>query len=106
MAGKKAVESLSPAERTDVLACLIGELKKVTDWNSRVPGFAGAVILSETSPEFGLKLAAFINQLPPKTVGLWMLPLIKNKTWAKEMLADWEKTDQSPLKKRSHIKEG
>lgn len=106
VAGKKAVESLSPAEQADVLACLIGELKKVTDWNSRVLGFAGAVILSETSPEFGLKLAAFINQLPPKTVGPWMLPLIKNKTWAKEMLADWKKTGQSPLKKLRHIKKG
>lgn len=106
VAGKKAVESLSPAEQADVLAGLIGELKKVTDWNSRVPGFAGAVIISETSPEFGLKLAAFINQLPPKTVGLWMLPLIKNKTWAKEMLTDWEKTGQSPLKKLRHIKKG
>ena len=106
VAGKKAVESLSPVEQADVLAGLIGELKKVTDWNSRVPGFAGAVILSETSPEFGLKLAAFINQLPPKTVGLWMLPLIKNKIWAKEMLAEWEKTGQSPLKKLRHIKKG
>jgi len=106
VAGKKAVESLSPVEQTDVLVGLIGELKKVTDWNYRVPGFAGAVIISEISPEFGLKLAAFINQLPPKTVGLWMLPLIKNKTWAKEMLADWEKTDQSPLKKLRHIKKG
>jgi predicted KAP-like P-loop ATPase len=106
VAGKKAAESLSPTEQMNVLAGLIGELKKVTDWDSRVPGFAGAVILAETLPELGLQLAAFINQLPPRTVGRWVLPLIKNKTWAKEMLADWEKTDQSPLKKLRRIKKG
>ncbi|BCS89551.1 KAP family P-loop NTPase fold protein [Pseudodesulfovibrio sediminis] len=84
--------------QNQVMRLLIDELRKVTVWDVPPPGFHGAVVLANTTPNLGEQLILFLNGLPPATVGSWAFPLISKTVWAKEMAAQWKCSEKNPIK--------
>lgn len=60
--GKKIVEDLTPADRRAVMSRLI-EAMREEDWSQAVPGFHGALLLAEASPEAKTEFKAFVGGL-------------------------------------------
>lgn len=76
----KAIIGEIPAEESvPVMEAVIDELRKVTSWSSKPPGFAGAVAIANTYPDTASKLVLFISSF--KTLPPWMKMMIKSKGW-------------------------
>lgn len=60
--GKAIVEGLTPADRRSAMSSLI-ETMREADWSAAVPGFHGAMILADNSPEAKTEFRAFIGGL-------------------------------------------
>jgi len=76
---KAIIEAIPADESVPVMEAVIEELRKVTSWSSKPPGFAGAVAVANIYPEAASKLVLFISsfgKLPP-----WMNMMIKSKNW-------------------------
>lgn len=76
---KSIVEALPPDESVAVMEAVIEELRKITSWKSKPPGFAGAVAIANIYPEAAKKLNLFLSsrdKFPP-----WMNLIVKNKDW-------------------------
>ncbi len=76
---KAIIEAIPSDESVPVMEAVIEELRKVTSWGSKPPGFAGAVAIANICPGAASKLVLFISlfeKLPP-----WMKIILKNKDW-------------------------
>ncbi|MEW8662491.1 MAG: P-loop NTPase fold protein [Candidatus Thiodiazotropha sp.] len=79
---KAIIDAIPADESVPVMEAVIEELRKVTSWGSKPPGFAGAVAVANIFPEAASKLVLFISsfqKLPP-----WMNMMIKSKNWYTE----------------------
>lgn len=73
------MDSMPSDESIPVMEALIEELRKVTSWSSKPPGFAGAVAIANRYPDAASRLVLFISsfdKMPP-----WMNMMIKDKRW-------------------------
>ena len=73
------MDLMPPDESVPVMEAVIEELRKVTSWSSKPPGFAGAVAIANRYPDAASRLVLFISsfdKLPP-----WMNMMIKAKEW-------------------------
>ena len=76
------IDALPSDESVAMIEAVIEQLRKVTSWSSKPPGFVGAVAIANRYPEAGGKLKLFIssfNKLPP-----WMNMIVKDKDWYTE----------------------
>jgi hypothetical protein len=60
--GKQVVAGLTPADRSFAMSSLI-EAMREADWSASVPGFYGALVIAEASPEAKAEFKAFVGSL-------------------------------------------
>lgn len=82
LAAKKALDTLSFDEHVPIMEALVNSLRKITEWNKRPRGYAGACLLAEKSSSAADILRRFIDGLVEKA--RWMETDLKNREWYKE----------------------
>ena len=63
------------------MEALVNSLRKITEWNKRPRGYAGACLLAERSSSAANILCRFIDGLVEKAK--WMETDLKNREWYK-----------------------
>ncbi len=79
----RALQTLPPGERSDVMRELVGHLRGLTDWKKKPDGFLGATLLAGIDAAAAAQLAVFIRNLPPP-MAPWMHVIVKDAEWFKE----------------------
>lgn len=78
---KAAIEAIPTSEQTAVMAQLIESMRPHSDWTNKSPGFDGAQLLAEKSPEAGALLSDFIHTIMPRKIKPWLNSRLKNAAW-------------------------
>jgi hypothetical protein len=59
--------------------------------------------LPKAFPELATSFIAMLDEIPAGKRPAPLIPQLRNETWAKELLARWEKDDSSPAPVRKAI---
>lgn len=77
---KAATTNLTPADHAMVMDALLADFKKHTDWRNPPPGFDGALILAEISPEAGEALGRYLRSVGGEKPAPWLRMRLKDET--------------------------
>lgn len=78
-----AIQAIPTSERSLVMAQLIESMRLHSDWSNKAPGFDGAQLLAEKSPDAGALLSDFIHTVMPGKIKPWLNAKVKNASWFK-----------------------
>lgn len=74
--GKKLVADLAPSDRRAVMSSMIQTMREA-NWSAAVPGFYGALLLADASPEAKAEFSAFVGGLQVGEIDKGMRFLLK-----------------------------
>lgn len=77
----KALQTLGDEEKAQVMAALIAQLRRTSDWSSSPDGFKGLLILAEKTAECGRMARRFIESQQLGRLPAWMNVAVKDQPW-------------------------
>ncbi|OBX09994.1 KAP family P-loop NTPase fold protein [Gallibacterium genomosp. 3] len=81
---KEAIRLLTRDEQISVMENLIGQLRKVDNWDKSPNGFTGACLLADESKDCAEMLTRFIIELKQSVNRPWLNMALKNTNWYQE----------------------
>lgn len=94
------LKAISKGELSVIFEKLTARAKQVTEWGS--PGILHALLaVTEADGTFADNVWRFLSQVPPKQLKPAIVPLLKDKPWAVQLLKTWKEHAEtsSPVKK-------
>ena len=98
------VESLKAVGETEseMLLARIARIGRTGQWE--VNTLNSALHITEAFPNLGSKLATVLNDMPATSRKPAFIPLLRDKSWAAEMLERWGEDSETPASVRNAIK--
>ena len=119
LAGKEILEALKEIKNGPILrdiveriktlgeteACLLlNHLSRIGSSNQWIADTVCAVIhITEAFPTLGKRFASVLGEIPVKSVKPAIIPLIKDKDWAKQLLSNWSENSETPAMVKNAI---
>lgn len=83
------LKAVSKRELSVIMEKLIARAKQMTEWGS--PGILHALLaMTEADGTFADNVSRFLSQVPPKQLKPAIVPLLKEKPWALQLLNTWK----------------
>ena len=117
--GKRIFEALKKVKTTTIITTLVDDIKKNGENEAvillnRIAGIGrtnqweaatvnAAIHITEAFPTLGSRVALALGEIPVKSIKTAIIPLIKEKEWAKDLLKEWNNNSETPKPAKNAI---